>query len=387
MAAGMQRATPLIRVMFRARHRSMYLAKGHLQCRLLRLPTMPCSGYTRSWICPLVWGRNTKCKMSFPSHIDPPNRNRTRAISDSMFSHWEFKKISFLFPCFPRLAHAVRSVSPKRWYNVIDATPNGIICLEADLTSQDADVRFQWTGGQIIINRPPWSQKVGVVGSRSWKGWDLDLQRNPKSLRMRMLEESLTYTDIEVKSQRLHVDERTVHEMIQTHPGPGFRSTDQTTISRVLAWNGELGRGPKKDEGHMEVSTITVSTNSIRNVVKLHHYDHHHHNNNNHHNHHNHHLRIVFKNLYQNHQPCITSNPPNSSMVPGTLRFAGRPRQRDFRDGVSGWWSSHLEATGAPFRWWRQDSWLANIRIELFVIFYIHLFFKSNVILVAQKDS
>ncbi|CAL1141023.1 unnamed protein product [Cladocopium goreaui] len=51
------------------------------------------------------------------------------------------------------------SVSPKRWYNVIDATPNGIICLEADLTSQDADVQFQWTGGQIIINRPPWSKE------------------------------------------------------------------------------------------------------------------------------------------------------------------------------------------------------------------------------------
>jgi hypothetical protein len=50
-------------------------------------------------------------------------------------------------------------VSPKRWYNVIDATPNGIICLEADLTSQDADVQFQWTGGQIIINRPPWSKE------------------------------------------------------------------------------------------------------------------------------------------------------------------------------------------------------------------------------------
>eukprot|EP00913_Durusdinium_trenchii_P002175 g2007.t1 len=51
------------------------------------------------------------------------------------------------------------SVSPKRWYNVIDATPAGIICLEADLTSQDADVRFQWTGGQIIVKRPPWSQE------------------------------------------------------------------------------------------------------------------------------------------------------------------------------------------------------------------------------------
>lgn len=51
------------------------------------------------------------------------------------------------------------SVSPKRWYNVIDATPNGIICLEADLTSRDADVQFQWTGGQIIIKRPPWSKE------------------------------------------------------------------------------------------------------------------------------------------------------------------------------------------------------------------------------------
>jgi len=51
------------------------------------------------------------------------------------------------------------SVSPKRWYNIIDATPNGIICLEADLTSQAADVKFQWTGGQIVINRPPWSQQ------------------------------------------------------------------------------------------------------------------------------------------------------------------------------------------------------------------------------------
>jgi len=56
-----------------------------------------------------------------------------------------------------------RSVSPKRWYNIIDATPNGIICLEADLTSQAADVKFQWTGGQIIINRPPWSQQADLA--------------------------------------------------------------------------------------------------------------------------------------------------------------------------------------------------------------------------------
>ena len=51
------------------------------------------------------------------------------------------------------------SAKPGRWYNVIDATPAGIICLEADLSSTDADINFQWTGGKIVIKRPPWSQK------------------------------------------------------------------------------------------------------------------------------------------------------------------------------------------------------------------------------------
>ena len=36
-----------------------------------------------------------------------------------------------------------RSSGPrKRWLNIIDATPTGIICLEADLTSEDADVSW-----------------------------------------------------------------------------------------------------------------------------------------------------------------------------------------------------------------------------------------------------
>ncbi|OLQ10566.1 putative plastid-lipid-associated protein 12, chloroplastic [Symbiodinium microadriaticum] len=51
------------------------------------------------------------------------------------------------------------TVTPGRWYNVIDASPLGIICLEADLSTEESDLRFQWTGGRIVIRRPPWTDR------------------------------------------------------------------------------------------------------------------------------------------------------------------------------------------------------------------------------------
>eukprot|EP00931_Biecheleriopsis_adriatica_P091674 TRINITY_DN65560_c0_g1_i1.p1 TRINITY_DN65560_c0_g1~~TRINITY_DN65560_c0_g1_i1.p1 ORF type:complete len:306 (-),score=59.17 TRINITY_DN65560_c0_g1_i1:313-1230(-) len=47
--------------------------------------------------------------------------------------------------------------SPGRWYNVIDASPFGIVCLEAELLSEDDGMQFQWTGGSIVVRRPPWA--------------------------------------------------------------------------------------------------------------------------------------------------------------------------------------------------------------------------------------
>ncbi|CAE8581715.1 unnamed protein product [Polarella glacialis] len=49
--------------------------------------------------------------------------------------------------------------SPGRWYNVIDALPLGILCLEADLGLEGDDLKFQWTGGFLSVRRWPWSSQ------------------------------------------------------------------------------------------------------------------------------------------------------------------------------------------------------------------------------------
>ena len=162
--------------------RSMSLAKAHRLCKRRHLQTMLCSECIRCWICFSAgkvnrgWtsGQNDVVYWLYCMVVDTAQGpNLWFHILETSVFHLFFWSFSHHFAGLLSFSRRLggsraspwsRSVSPKRWYNVIDATPNGIICLEADLTSQDADVRFQWTGGQIIINRPPWSNKEGPLG-------------------------------------------------------------------------------------------------------------------------------------------------------------------------------------------------------------------------------
>eukprot|EP00933_Yihiella_yeosuensis_P054081 TRINITY_DN52430_c0_g1_i1.p1 TRINITY_DN52430_c0_g1~~TRINITY_DN52430_c0_g1_i1.p1 ORF type:complete len:377 (+),score=65.34 TRINITY_DN52430_c0_g1_i1:54-1133(+) len=62
--------------------------------------------------------------------------------------------------------------STGRWYNIVDGSPLGLVCLEADIsverpeasssTGNDgtgSSLRFQWTGGFIVVCRFPWSSE------------------------------------------------------------------------------------------------------------------------------------------------------------------------------------------------------------------------------------
>lgn len=54
---------------------------------------------------------------------------------------------------------------PGRWYNVVDASPYAVFCIQADLALEAPDIssalglKFQWTGGFIAVSRLPWSSE------------------------------------------------------------------------------------------------------------------------------------------------------------------------------------------------------------------------------------